>query len=76
MSFRATLSASIGAFLHRFGEVMGDLVLGGLYLVLVGPVALVSRLLSDPLRTRRPVDSAFVPWEPANDTIDAARRQG
>jgi len=40
------------AFFHRFGEVMGSIVLGALYFVLVGPVALIVRLATDPLRRR------------------------
>lgn len=67
---------SITAFLHRFGEVMGVVVLGAIYFVLLGPVALVARLVADPLRTRRPRGSAFLPWQCENDTLCAARRQG
>ena len=68
--------ATVLAFLHRFGEVMGGLVLGALYFVLLGPVAVVSRILSDPLRLRRPADSAFGDWQKDNETIGAAQRQG
>ncbi|HZR82751.1 MAG TPA: hypothetical protein VFD92_16775 [Candidatus Binatia bacterium] len=63
-------------FLHRFGEVMGNVVLGALYFLLLGPVALVARLLSDPLRAKPPAGSSLVPWRRANETIAAARRQG
>lgn len=68
--------ATVLAFLQRFGEVMGGLVLGALYFVLLGPVAVVSRVLSDPLRMRRPADSAFAAWEKENETVGAAQRQG
>ena len=44
--------------------------------VLLGPVALLSRLLSDPLRTRPPADTAFQPWAKENETVSAAQRQG
>lgn len=64
------------AFLQRFGEVMGGVVLGALYYVLLGPVAIVSRVLSDPLRRRRPTDSAFAAWQKENETVGAAQRQG
>jgi len=64
------------AFFHRFGEVMGSIVLGALYFVLLGPVALVARLATDPLRRRPPRDSAFVPWQKENETLGAAHRQG
>jgi hypothetical protein len=68
--------AALLAFFHRFGEVMGGIVLGLLYFVLVGPVALVARLATDPLRRRRPNESAFVPWQKENETLAAAHRQG
>ena len=68
--------ATVMAFLHRFGEVMGGIILGALYFVILGPVALVSRVLSDPLRMRRPTDTAFAPWPKDNETVDAAQRQG
>lgn len=64
------------AFLQRFGEVMGGVILGLLYFLLLGPVAVVSRVLSDPLRLRRPADSAFLAWEHDNETVDDAHRQG
>lgn len=67
---------AIGAFFARFGEVMGNVVLGALYYLLLGPVAIFSRLLSDPLRRRRPADSAFLPWSEENESLTKARRQG
>jgi hypothetical protein len=70
------LMVKVGAFFARFGEVMGNLVLGALYFFLLGPVAVVTRLFSDPLRRRRPADSAFVPWAEENDTLAQGRRQG
>ena len=71
-SFMATLLA----FFHRFGEVMGSIVLGALYFLLVGPVALIVRLATDPLRRRPPRDSAFHAWQKDNETLGAAQRQG
>lgn len=68
--------ATVLAFLQRFGEVMGGVVLGALYFLLLGPVALVSRMLSDPLRLRRPSDSAFAAWQKENESVGAAQRQG
>ncbi len=64
------------SFFARFGEVMGNVVLGVLYFALLGPVAIFSRLLSDPLRRRRPTDSAFLPWGEENESLTQARRQG
>ena len=66
----------IVAFLNRFGEVVGGVVLLLLYFVLLGPLAFGIRLFADPLRLRRPRGSAFTRWERSNDTLAAARRQG
>ena len=68
--------APVLAFLQRFGEVMGNIVLGTLYFVLLGPVSVVTRLFADPLRMRPPSGSAFLPWQPDNETVQVARRQG
>ena len=67
---------SIARFLQHFGEVMGNVILALLYFFLVGPVAILYRLASDPLRTRRPSGSAFLPWRKENETIAEAHRQG
>jgi hypothetical protein len=71
-----TAANPVLAFFNRFGEVMGNVVLGALYFVLLGPVAVLARLVADPLRVRRPRDSSFLPWEPANENLTAAHRQG
>ncbi|MEI8357754.1 MAG: hypothetical protein RL698_269 [Pseudomonadota bacterium] len=76
MDEKPTFRESVMTFLHQFGEVMGNLVLGALYYVLLGPVALVGRLFADPLRMRRPADSSFLPWQEENDTLPEAHRQG
>lgn len=67
---------SVAAFLHRFGEVVGNVVLGVIYFVLLGPVAVVARLVADPLCRRPPKGSSFLPWQSGNDTLPLARRQG
>jgi hypothetical protein len=67
--------AVVRDFLGRFGDMMGSAVLAVLYVVLLGPIAVVLRLLSNPLRLR-PKGSGFVPWERGNETLTAARRQG
>jgi len=76
MEGSSSFTATLLAFFHRFGEVMGGIVLGTLYFLLVGPVALIARVATDPLRRRAPRDSAFVPWQQDNETLDAAHRQG
>ena len=55
---------------------MGGIVLGVLYYVLVGPVAVLVRLGTDPLRRRPPRDSAFLSWQKDNESLEAAQRQG
>jgi hypothetical protein len=76
MNRSAETLAPVAAFLQRFGEVMGNVVLGALYFVLLGPLAVLARLVADPLRVRPPRDSAFLRWEQANETLTAAHRQG
>lgn len=66
----------VKVFLARFGEVMGRLILGAVYFLLLGPVAIFLRLVSDPLRRRRPADSAFLPRVDEDDLEREARRQG
>ncbi len=72
---RRTLDAVV-LFLARFGEVMGRLVLGAVYFLLLGPVAVFVRLFSDPLRRRRPDDSSFLPRPSESDVSREAGRQG
>ena len=67
---------SVKVFLARFGDVMGRLVLGAVYFLLLGPVAIFLRLVSDPLRRKRPEDSAFLPRVAEADPEREAGRQG
>ena len=76
MEGSTSFTAALLGFFHRFGEVMGSIVLGTLYFALVGPVALIARIATDPLRRRAPRDSAFLVWQKDNETLDAAHRQG
>jgi len=55
---------------------MGRLVLGAVYFLLLGPVAVFVRLFSDPLRRRRPDDSSFLPRPAESDVVREAGRQG
>jgi hypothetical protein len=70
------LGESLARFHQQFGEVIGKVILALLYFLLLGPVAILYRLASDPLRTRRPQGSAFLPWRKENETIADAHRQG
>jgi len=67
---------AIVLFLARFGEVMGRLILGAVYFLLLGPVAVFVRLFSDPLRRRRPEDSSFLRRATESDVEREAGRQG
>jgi hypothetical protein len=76
MSRLSAMTAPILAFFHRFGEVVGGIVLGLLYLVLLGPVASIGRWLADPLALRGRTGTGFSPFPRTNETLSSARRQG
>jgi hypothetical protein len=61
---------------HAIGTVQAKLVLSLLYLVVVGPVALVRRLAADPLGLRpAPQPTYWIPRPALDDTLERARRQ-
>ncbi len=62
-------------FSERFGEMLSRALLTILYFGLLGPFALVYRLVADPLHLRRQRRGNWTPWRSANDTLVAARRQ-
>lgn len=62
-------------FLERFGTVVGRVVMSLIYIVAVAPVAIVYKLLADPLMTRSAPQSTFREWTQINDTLEDARRQ-
>jgi hypothetical protein len=61
---------------HAIGKIQARIVFSLFYIVLLGPVALVLRLVSDPLRHRHPAASN---WREraaqADDPWAGARRQ-
>jgi saxitoxin biosynthesis operon SxtJ-like protein len=61
---------------HAIGKIQARIVFSLFYIVLLGPVALVLRLVSDPLRHRHPRSSN---WReraaPTGDPWAGARRQ-
>ena len=61
---------------HRIGEIRARVIVGLLYLVVVGPVALLRRLGADPL-TRRDAhcSTCWVPRPGRAAGLDDARRQ-
>ena len=62
-------------FSERFGSMLSRVLLFVLYFVLLGPFALVYRLVADPLHLRRRPQGNWSTWTSANDTLQAARRQ-
>lgn len=63
------------AFLERFGNVVGRVLLTAVYVVAVAPVAIFFRLFSDSLLTKRAPASTYRPWASINETLEDARRQ-
>jgi hypothetical protein len=57
-------------FMERFGHMMSRIVL-------TAPIGAIYRLIADPFILSYPANrSSMKPWREANETIDAARRQG
>ncbi|MCB9899587.1 MAG: hypothetical protein H6825_16390 [Planctomycetes bacterium] len=65
----------VTAFLERFGNVVGRILLTVVYFIAVAPVAIVYRAVADSLMTKRRPSSTYRPWEQINDTLEDARRQ-
>jgi hypothetical protein len=68
--FKAFLQLS-----ERFGNMLSRGLLTLLYLVLLGPFALVYRLVADPLHLRRRRKGNWTAWTTRNDSLATARRQ-
>jgi hypothetical protein len=68
--FKAFLQLS-----ERFGNMLSRGLLTLLYLVLLGPFALLYRLAADPLHLRRRKNGNWTAWTTRNDTLATARRQ-
>lgn len=62
-------------FTERFGNMLSRTLLTILYFGLLGPFALVYRVVADPLHLRRQRRGNWTAWSSHNDTLDAARRQ-
>jgi hypothetical protein len=60
---------------ERFGSLLSRILLTVLYFGLLGPFALVYRLVADPLRLRARGASAWTAWPSGNDTLPRAQRQ-
>ncbi len=61
---------------ETIGNVQARLILGLLYFVILGPLALLRRLTSDPLGLRRRAEATYWIPRPSTDaTLELSRRQ-
>ena len=61
---------------EKIGNFQARLILGLLYCVILGPVAVVRRLVADPLGLRRSARATYwIPRPPTDATLEHARRQ-
>jgi len=60
---------------ERFGHMLSRTLLTVLYYLVLGPFALVYRLVADPLHLRRRPHGNWTAWTGKNDTLARARRQ-
>lgn len=62
-------------FSERFGTMLSRTLLTVLYFLVMGPFAILYRMVADPLHIRRQKAGNWTTWESANDNLEAARRQ-
>jgi hypothetical protein len=62
-------------FSERFGNMLSRTLLTLLYFFVLGPFAVVYRLVADPLHLRRRRSGNWTTWVADNETLQAARRQ-
>ena len=62
-------------FTERFGSLLSRVLLTILYFVVLGPFAILYRLVADPLHLRRRPRGNWSAWEETNSDLAAARRQ-
>ena len=60
---------------ERFGNMLSRALLLVLYFVLLGPFAIVYRLVADPLHLRARKRGNWTAWKTHNDTLNTSRRQ-
>ncbi len=63
-------------FTERFGSMLSRVLLFVLYFGLLGPFAILYRLVADPLHIGARTDGNWSTWEARNETVAQARRQG
>ena len=62
-------------FTERFGSLLSRVLLTALYFGVLGPFAVLYRLVADPLHLRRRPRGNWSTWEETNSDLTAARRQ-
>jgi hypothetical protein len=62
-------------FSERFGSMLSRVLLTVLYFLVLGPFAILYRLVADPLHLRRRKQGNWTTWASRNDTLRLARRQ-
>ena len=60
---------------HVIGDFQARVLLSIMYLVVIGPFAIVARLVSDPLRLRQAAPTWLPHPDSGGDAITIARRQ-
>lgn len=72
---RPGLKATLLRFSERFGSMLSRVLLTVLYFGVLGPFAILYRLVADPLHLRRRKKGNWTAWTTSNDTLRLARRQ-
>ena len=60
---------------ERFGNMLSRTLLTLLYFGLLGPFAILYRLIADPLHIKKQRGGNWTAWQSQNDTLKAARKQ-
>jgi hypothetical protein len=69
------LKARALLFSERFGSMLSRVLLTVLYFGVMGPFAVVYRVVADPLHLRRRKGGNWTKWDSRNHTLPMARRQ-
>ncbi|MFT7485109.1 MAG: hypothetical protein ACI9F9_000955 [Candidatus Paceibacteria bacterium] len=62
-------------FSERFGNMLSRTLLTALYFLVLGPFAIVYRVVCDPLHLRPRKNGNWTAWDSDNSTLAAARKQ-
>jgi len=62
-------------FTERFGSMLSRALLTILYFAVLGPFAVLYRLVADPLHLRKRPQGNWTAWDERNSSLSAAKRQ-